>query len=41
MRLKLERDIVFLDLEATGVDAARDRIVQIAMIRLSPDGSRR
>ncbi|MBI3547768.1 MAG: 3'-5' exonuclease [Elusimicrobia bacterium] len=41
MRLKLERDIVFLDFEATGTDTTRDRIVQIAMIRLSPDGTRR
>ena len=35
MALKLERDIVFLDFEATGTDPARDRIVQLAMIRLS------
>ena len=41
MRLKLDRDVVFFDFEATGVDATRDRIVQIAMIRLSPAGSRR
>lgn len=32
--------MVFLDLEATGVDAQRDRIVQVALIRLSPDGTR-
>ena len=41
MRLKLERDIVFLDFEATGTDPARDRIVQLAMIRVSPSGERR
>lgn len=39
-RLKLERDLVFLDLEATGVDVARDRIVQIALARMTPDGVR-
>src|SRR5579859_1301646 len=41
MAFKLERDIVFLDFEATGTDPARDRIVQLAMIRLSPDGTRK
>lgn len=39
-RLKLDRDLVFLDLEATGVDVARDRIVQIALARMTPDGIR-
>jgi len=39
-RLNLERDIVFLDLEATGTDPARDRIVQIAMIRVTPSRTR-
>ncbi|MBI5202901.1 MAG: 3'-5' exonuclease [Elusimicrobia bacterium] len=40
MSLKLERPMVFVDLEATGVDVQRDRIVQIACVRLSPDDSR-
>lgn len=40
MELKLERPMVFLDLEATGVDVQRDRIVQVACVRLSPDGGR-
>lgn len=39
-RVKLDRAIVFLDLEATGVDPQRDRIVQVALVRLAPDGSR-
>lgn len=39
--LRLERDVVFFDLEATGTDPARDRIVQVALVRLSPDGTRR
>lgn len=38
--LKLDRPMVFLDLEATGVDVQRDRIVQVACIRLMPDGTR-
>ncbi|MBI4423074.1 MAG: 3'-5' exonuclease [Elusimicrobia bacterium] len=36
----MDRPMVFLDLEATGVDAQRDRIVQVACIKLAPDGSR-
>jgi DNA polymerase III subunit epsilon len=38
MKLTLQRPIVFFDLETTGVDIAKDRIVQIAALRLSPDG---
>src|SRR3989338_4028086 len=37
MMLKLERPVVFLDLEATGVWPAKDRIVEIALIKISPD----
>jgi len=39
MELNLTRPIVFLDLEATGVNVATDRIVEICLIRCSPDGS--
>jgi DNA polymerase-3 subunit epsilon len=38
MKLTLTRPLVFFDLETTGTDIARDRIVQIAVLRLSPDG---
>jgi len=38
--LTFERDLAFFDLEATGVDTQRDRIVQVAVIRLSPTGTR-
>lgn len=38
MELKLKRPIVFLDLETTGVDPAKDRIVEISMIKVLPDG---
>lgn len=38
MKLKLKRPIVFFDLETTGVDTARDRIVEISMIKIMPDG---
>ena len=36
--LPLTNDIVFFDLEATGLNVTTDRIVQIAMIRLHADG---
>lgn len=39
-RLQLQRPIAFFDLETTGMDAAKDRIVEIAVIKLMPDGSR-
>jgi DNA polymerase-3 subunit epsilon len=40
MLLKLERPIVFLDFETTGLDIHEDRILELAFIRLMPDGSR-
>jgi len=39
MNLKLEKPIVFFDLETTGLDISKDRIVQIAAIKIKPDGS--
>lgn len=38
MRLKLKRPIVFFDLETTGVDTSKDRIVEISLIKVMPDG---
>lgn len=38
MNLNLKRPIVFFDLETTGVDTANDRIVEISMIKIMPDG---
>ena len=38
--LQLIRAIAFLDLETTGVSLSTDRIVEIAIIKLLPDGSR-
>lgn len=34
----LKNDLIFLDLEATGANFLRDRIVQLAMIKYSPSG---
>jgi len=35
-----KRPIVFFDLETTGLDPVQDRIVQIALIKITPDGVR-
>lgn len=39
MNLKLRRPIIFFDLETTGVDVVKDRIVEISIIKVYPDGS--
>jgi DNA polymerase III subunit epsilon len=38
MRLRLERPLVVFDLETTGLDTATDRIVELAAVKLWPDG---
>ena len=40
MLLKLERPLVFLDFETTGLNTQEDRILELAFIRLLPDGTR-
>jgi DNA polymerase III subunit epsilon len=40
LKLTLKRPIIFFDLEATGTDHAKDRIVELALIKLFPDGKR-
>jgi DNA polymerase-3 subunit epsilon len=40
MSLQLIRPIAFIDLETTGVNLSTDRIVEIAMIKILPDGTR-
>jgi len=40
MSLQLLRPIAFIDLETTGVNLSTDRIVEIAIIKILPDGSR-
>ncbi len=39
MELNLDRDLVFFDVETTGLNVVRDRIVQIALVKLHRDGS--
>lgn len=38
--LILDRPLVYFDLETTGTDPATDRIVEISVLRVSPDGAR-
>lgn len=37
--LKLTKPLAFFDLETTGVNVAQDRIVEISIIKLNPDGT--
>ncbi|MBQ9522276.1 MAG: 3'-5' exonuclease [Paludibacteraceae bacterium] len=39
MKLKLERPLVFFDLETTGISISSDRIVEICYYKLFPNGS--
>jgi DNA polymerase-3 subunit epsilon len=39
MNLKLEKPVVFFDLETTGINVTNDKIVEIAILKISPDGS--
>ena len=40
MNLKLEKPIVFFDLETTGVQVAKDRIVEISILKVLPNGNK-
>jgi len=37
--LKLDRPLVVFDIESTGVNARQDRIIELAAIRVNPDGT--
>jgi DNA polymerase-3 subunit epsilon len=39
MNLHLDRNLIFFDIESTGLNVIRDRIIQLAMIRYHQDGS--
>ncbi|MBN2174941.1 MAG: 3'-5' exonuclease [Bacteroidales bacterium] len=39
MELNLTRPIVFIDLETTGINVGTDRIIEISMVKVNPDGS--
>lgn len=38
MDLKLKRPLAFIDLETTGVNVATDRIVELSVLKISPNG---
>lgn len=40
MELKLKRPICFFDLEATGVNVVNDRIVEIGILKIFPNGNK-
>mgnify|MGYP003325926081 CR=1 FL=1 len=40
MKLKLTRPLCFFDLETTGTAISKDRIVEMAVLKLHPDGTR-
>ena len=39
MKLQLTKPIAFIDLETTGINISTERIVEIAMVKISPDGT--
>ncbi len=39
MNLQLTKPVCFFDLETTGINTAKDRIVEIAILRVEPDGT--
>ncbi|EDM43946.1 DNA Pol III Epsilon Chain [unidentified eubacterium SCB49] len=40
MQLKLSKPICFFDLETTGINIAKDRIVEIAILKVFPNGNK-
>lgn len=40
MQLNLKRPLLFFDIESTGLNVATDRIVEISMVKVMPDGTR-
>src|ERR1041385_7330089 len=39
-KLNLKRPLAFFDLESTGVDFVKDRIVEMSVLRINPDGGK-
>ena len=40
MELNLTKPICFFDLETTGIDVAKDRIVEISVLKVFPNGNK-
>jgi len=39
-KLQLKRPLAFIDLETTGINVSKDKIIEIAIIKILPDGTR-
>ena len=39
MKLQLKKQLVFLDIEATGLNLTKDRLVEIGLLKINPDNS--
>lgn len=39
-KLTLQKPLAFFDIESTGVDVAKDRIIEICILRMEPDGTK-
>lgn len=39
MKLNLRNPLIFLDIESTGINIASDRIVELGLLKINPDGS--
>lgn len=40
MKIRLQKPLCFFDLETTGTQITKDRIVQLAVVKLNPDGTK-
>ncbi len=40
MELNIRRPVAFFDIETTGINIAADRIVELSVLKISPDGSK-
>ena len=38
LKLKLDRPLIVFDIESTGVNPRQDRIIELAAVKLYPDG---
>ncbi len=41
MELKLERPLLFFDIESTGLSVAKDSIIELSFVKVMPDGEQR
>ena len=39
IKLNLKKPIAFFDIESTGINVASDRIIEISVLKINPDGT--